>query len=469
MSKRKTKIVCTIGPASWDPEVMRGMIEEGMDVARVNGAFADTDELDMVKKLVRDVSDDVALMVDVKGPEVRLNKFSRAIEVSSGEHVVIGNSEEDFIYPANYPDLYKSVSAGQKIIVGDGELEMIVRRIDSGKMYCQVVYGQILAPGKALSLPGCDYATEVLTKKDIENLTHAMKTGWDLVSASFISDIKSVREVRDAIGDGDIRLIAKIEDEEGIKNLDEILQEVDGVMIARGGLGLELGLQKIPLVQKELITKLNEGALPVITATQMLESMTKNPRPTRAEATDVANAILQGTDAVMLSGESAMGKYPVESVKMMVEIAEEVEATIEPKVLPGSIKAPLTTEAISKAAAEVCIGMGESLDAVIIVSKTGTTARLLARHNIKQPIFVFTNTDVNRRFLKLTKGVVNSFMFEGLDVHKADYSRDKAIKTILSKAFKEGIVKKGQKILFLGKTPVDKQEFFPNLFEIVRL
>jgi pyruvate kinase len=201
----------------------------------------------------------------------------------------------------------------------------------------------------------------------------------------------------------------------------------------------------------------------------MLESMTENPRPTRAETTDVANAILQGTDAVMLSGESAMGKYPVEAVKMMAEIAKEVESTIEPKVLSGSVKAPLTTEAISKAAAEVCIGMGESLDCVIIVSKTGATARLLARHAITQPIFAFTSSENNKRFLKLTKGIEGAFMFEGLDIRKDTYNRDKAIKIILARAFKEGIVKKGQKILFLGKTPVDKQEFFPNLFEIVKL
>ncbi len=469
MSKRKTKIVCTIGPASWSPEVMRGMIEAGMDVARVNGAFADTDELDMVKKLVRDVSNDVALMVDVKGPEVRLNKFAREIPVFPGENIIIGNSENDLIYPANYPDLYESVSEGQKIIVGDGEVEMVVKRVENGQMYCQVIYGETLAPGRALSLPGCEYSSEVLTEKDEENLLHAIDTGWDLVSASFIRNAESAKEIKKAIGEADIKLIAKIEDAEGIKNIDEILEEVDGVMIARGGLGLELGLEKIPIVQRDLLSKLNVAGLPVITATQMLESMTDNPRPTRAETTDVANAILQGTDAVMLSGESAIGKYPVESVKMMSEIAMEVERTIDPKVLSGSIKAPLTTEALSKAAAEVCIGMGENLNAVIIVSKTGTTARLLARHAIKQPIFVFTSTETKRRFLKLTKGVENAFMFKGLDSNGDNYSRDKAIKIILSKAFKKGVVKEGQKVLFLGKTPVDKEEFFPNLFEIVKL
>lgn len=466
---RKTKIVCTIGPASWDQEVVRKMIEAGMDVARVNGAFADTDELDRVASLIRNVSEDVALMVDVKGPEVRLNKFSRKIPVSPGDNVVIGSSEEDQVYPANYPNLYRSVSVGQQIIVGDGELEVVVRRIDAGRMYCQVIYGEFLAPGKALSLPGCDYSREVLTEKDRENLSHAIKTGWDLVSASFIRDAKSAREVRKAMGDSDMKLIAKIEDPEGVENIDEIISEVDGIMIARGGLGLELGLEKIPLVQKEIISKLNTSGLPVIVATQMLESMHDNPRPTRAETTDVANAILQGADAVMLSGESAMGKYPVESVEMMASIAKEVEPNISPAVLSGQTNAPVTTQAISKAAAEVCISMGKDLDAVIVVSKTGATARLLARHSISQPIFVFTSSETNKRFLKLTKGISNSFKFEGLNVSEKGCNRDRAIRIILAMAFETEIVKKGQKVLFLGKTPVDKEEFFPNLFEIVRL
>ncbi len=465
---RNTKIVCTIGPASWDPVVVKSMIEAGMNVARVNGAFADTDELDMVAKLIRGVSDDVALMVDVKGPEVRLNKFAGKMRVSPGDNIIIGNSS-DQIYPANYPYLYRSVSVGQKIIVGDGELELVVRRVDSGKMYCQVVYGEYLSPAKALSLPGCEYSREVLTQKDLENLTHAIKTGWDIVSASFIRNAKSAREVRKAMGKTDMKLIAKIEDLDGVENIDEILREVDGVMIARGGLGLELGLEKIPLVQKKLISKLNESGLPVITATQMLESMHESPRPTRAETTDVANAILQGTDAVMLSGESAMGKYPIEAIKMMDKIAREVELTIEPSVISGCSKAPLTTEAISKAAAEVCISMGNDLDSVIVVSKTGATARLLARHSISQPIYVFTSSEINKRFLMLSKGIASSFFFEGLNVNAKGCNRDRAIQMVLNLAFKEGVVKKGQKVLFLGKTPVDKEEYFPNLFEIVRL
>jgi pyruvate kinase len=348
-------------------------------------------------------------------------------------------------------------------------VEVVVKRVDDGKMYCQVIYGEYIKPGKAMNLPGCEYTKDVLTEKDKVNLTHAMKTGWDIVAASYVRNAKSAKVVREFISSSGMKLIAKIEDGEGIKNLEEILPEVHGIMIARGGLGLELGLEKILLVQKDLIKRLNHAGLPVITATQMLESMNKNPKPTRAEATDVANAILLGTDAVMLSGESAMGKYPVESVKMMQQIAAEVEKEIKPELLDDGAFAPLTTKAIAKAAAEVCISMGEDLDSVIIVSKSGTTARLVARHGIKQPIFVFTSTDNNKRALMLSKCIDCTFKFEGIKGRVSNYNRDTAIRIILKQALKEGVIKKGQKILFLGKTPVDKEEFFPNLFEIIKI
>jgi pyruvate kinase len=469
MKEIRTKIICTIGPASWDPEVVRDMIEAGMNVVRVNGAFADPEELDKVAKLVRDVSDEVALMVDVKGPEIRLNKFPEPVQIAPGDEVTIGSSDEELMYAANYPDLHKYISEGQRIILGDGDVQLIVKDVNMGKIICDVTFGQFIKPGASLNVPGCEYSKEILTEKDKENLRHAIETDWDLVSASFIRNAEAARAINEFIGDSKMKLIAKIEDEEGVNNIDEILKEVCGIMIARGGLGVEMGLAKIPLVQNVLIKRLNTAGLPVITATQMLESMTKNPRPTRAEATDVTNAILQGTDAVMLSGESAMGKYPVEAVKVLVEIAREAEESIDPKIIKGRAEAPLTTDAIAKAAAGVCINMKEDLDSVIVVSKTGTTARLLSRHNVKQPIFVFTSSEIYKRALMLSKGITKAFLFEGMDGEDCRYDRDCGIKTILDIALKEGIVQRGQKILFLGKTPVDKVEYFPNLFEIVRI
>ena len=321
----RTKIVCTIGPATWNPNVMKDIINNGMNCARVNGAFADKDELNKVTKLVRDVSREVALMVDVKGPEIRLNKFTEAKKISQNSIVKIGNDNKEEIYIANYKDLYKLINIGQKIVVGDGDVEMIVEDIKITTMYCKVNFGNLLKPGKAINLPGLKYTASILTEKDIENLEHAINLDWDYVSASFIQNASSAREIKKYLKNSKMKLIAKIEDEEGVNNIKEILDEVDGVMIARGGLGVELGIEKVPIAQR-IITEeaIKKGKL-VIIATQMLESMTYNPIPTRAEANDVATAVFLGTDAVMLSGETSAGMYPAETVKMMKKIIIEAE------------------------------------------------------------------------------------------------------------------------------------------------
>lgn len=319
-----TQIVCTIGPSSWDTEVMRKMIEAGMNFARVNGAFADTAELDKVTKLVRDVSSEVGLMMDVKGPEVRMNKFAAPLDLEIGMEIEIGNTPDSAIYPANYNDLYQKLQVGQRIVIGDGDVELKIKSIQGDKMTCEVVYGDVLKPGKAMNLPGASFATEVLTAKDLENLNHSLKLGWTHVSASFIQNAAAAKLVRTHL-QGRMKLIAKIEDQQGIDNIDEILPEVDGIMIARGGLGVELGLEKVPHAQRYLTYKAQAAGKYTIAATQMLESMTMNPRPTRAEVNDVVTAVLLGSDAVMLSAESSAGKYPVEAVQWMTKIAEEAE------------------------------------------------------------------------------------------------------------------------------------------------
>jgi len=463
----KTKIVCTIGPASWDQEVMRQMIAQGMNCARVNGAFADTDELDKVRKLVRNVSNDVSLMVDVKGPEVRMNKFAQPIPVKINDTLIIGNTEKDTIYPANYKDLYKFVKPGQRILVGDGDTELIVEKIVGDQMYCTVTYGEVIKPGKALNLPGCQYSTDILTEKDRENLRHAIKTGWEFVSASFIQDAASAKYIKEFIGDAPMKLIAKIENQAGVDNIDEILDIVDGIMVARGGLGVELGLEKVPPVQKILIEKANKMGKIVIAATQMLESMVNAPRPTRAEVNDVAVAIYQGADCVMLSAETSAGKYPVSCVAMMRTIAGEIEKHLEPHINNSMIPYAMTADGLTKAAAQLCASLGQHIDSVIIVSKTGTTARLLGRHRIKQPIHVFTSNQFYKNTLMLTKGISTVGIFEGISRNSASFDRDDAITLIVKKAFEAGAIKKGQRILLIGKTPAMSEEYFPNIFEIV--
>lgn len=464
MNKR-TKIVCTIGPASWDPSVMKAMIENGMDCARVNGAFADPAEMDKVKELVRAVSQEVSLMLDVKGPEVRLNKFPEPIKLAPGMHLSIGSTPTDPLYPANYPHLYKFVQAGQKILVGDGDVELVVKEVTNGFLHCEVVFGDILKPGKALNLPGCTYTTDVLTEKDKENLRHAIVTGWDFASPSFIQDKESALQVRAFLKGSDMKIIAKIENQVGIDNIDEILEVVDGIMVARGGLGVELGLGKVPLVQQLLIEKANEAGKPVITATQMLESMITNPSPTRAEANDIATAILSGTDAIMLSGESSAGKYPAEAVAFMSKTAGEIEQSIEPKIITKrALDASISADAITKAAASLCIEMSKDIDKVLVVSKTGRTARLLARHNITQPIFAFVASEVSARTLLLSKGIMKTFVQP-----PSLEARDSAVMQIVERAKHEGLVAVNERVLLLCKTPIDGEHYFPNVFEIIEV
>lgn len=328
--EKKTKIICTIGPASWDSEVMRRMINAGMNVARVNGAFADRAEIDKVTKLVRDIDPTVALMMDVKGPEVRLNKFAAVKAIQPGDVIEIGNDDKSEIYPANYSNLYQHLQVGQRMVLGDGDTELVLEEIKGDVMITKVKFGTKLQPGKALNLPGATYTSEILTAKDQDNLAYSIEKGWEMVSASFVETGESARYIQGKLAGSEMKLIAKIENQVGIDNLGEILPEVFGVMVARGGLGVELGLKKVPMASRKIVEMSNAAGKPVIMATQMLESMITNPRPTRAEANDVATSILLGCDSVMLSGESANGAYPVAAVEFLAEMIAEVEPGFDP-------------------------------------------------------------------------------------------------------------------------------------------
>lgn len=461
---KKTKIVCTIGPSSWDPEVMRKMIDAGMNCARVNGAFADPAELDKVTKLVRDVSNEVSLMMDIKGPEVRMNKFDAPKEIKPGDEIVIGNDDSTEIYPGNYKDLYKVLQVGQRVVVGDGDVEMVIRKIEGDKMYCEVTFGQVLKPGKALNLPGANFATSALTEKDMANLKHSIELGWDFVSASFIQNKQSAIDVKKHLEGSHMKLIAKIEDQQGVDNIDEILEEVEGIMVARGGLGVELGLEKVPQVQKILIEKCNAAGKPVITATQMLESMQLNPRPTRAEVNDVATAIMQGTDAVMLSAESSAGKYPVEAVEELTKIAIETEKYVKPKINRSRAMGSMASDALSKAVAQISIEMGDQINEVIVVSRTGNTARLIGRHDIPQHLYAFTSKDFYMRRMMLSKGINRVFV-----LNQTYTDRDAAVKAMMILAKELNIVKTNDKVLLICKTPLGDEQYFPNVFETIQV
>jgi pyruvate kinase len=313
---KKTKIVCTIGPASWDKEVLKQMIDNGMNVARLNGAFIDIPEMTRVANLIRELSPDVSLMLDIKGHELRLNKFEEDIKVNIGDEVVIGSTKEDKIYVATYMDLFKDIRVGKQILVDKAKTILEVTKITDGKIYTKVISGSVIQRGKGLNTPGTFLNNSPITDIDIEQINFAKADKWDFVAASFIRSKEDLGVIKPHLVNSSLKLIAKIEDGFGVENIDEIIENCDGIMVARGDLAVEVPFEKVPLYQKMMIKKCRDMGKVVITATEMLESMIEKPYPTRAEISDIANAVLDGTDALMLSGETTAGKYPHLCVEM---------------------------------------------------------------------------------------------------------------------------------------------------------
>lgn len=462
----KTKIVCTIGPASWDDNIMKRMITAGMDVARINGAFADRNEMLKVEELVRKFSNDVGMMIDIKGPEVRLNKFAENINLKTDMLIEIGSSEEFPIYPANYPDTYQKMQVGQKILVGDGDVEMVVVELKEKSFMVKVNYGEVLKPGKALNFPNLRLNDNPLTERDLDLLAYAKERNWEFLSASFIRNKHDAEVIREHIKDSSIELIAKIEDAEGVSNIAEILEVVDGVMVARGGLGVEMGLEKVPIVQREIISACIKAGKPSITATQMLDSMERNVIPTRAEANDVATAILLGSDAIMLSGESTAGKHPVEAVEFMSRMDAGLAGSMPPKIIKESASfIPEKDIAFSKAVFEAATHISE-LKAIVYVTPESHKISILARYNLNQPIYAFESSEVKRRQVLLRKGVRSSFLVNKTDPTFKFNERDEAIVYMKQRIAEEQFLQPGDRFLLV----VDlfyKPSDFPKVFEIV--
>ena len=337
---RKTKIVCTIGPATRDVETLKKLILAGMNVARINFSHGNYEDqkiyIDNVKKAREELNMPVALLLDTQGPEIRTGKLEQMpIELKAHDTFIlvnediIGNNEKVSI---SYKELYKDIKIGTQILIDDGKIELEVIEIKNKDVVCKVTNGGLLGNRKSINLPGTHVNLPSLKEKDIQDLKDGCKVDFDYVAASFVrsaQDVKDIRKVLNENGGEKIKIISKIENQEGIDNLDEIIEVSDGIMVARGDLGVEIPYYEVPIMQKKFIQKCNDAGKIVITATQMLDSMTENPNPTRAEISDVANAIFDVTGAIMLSGESAMGKYPVKCVETMNEIATAVEGYIK--------------------------------------------------------------------------------------------------------------------------------------------
>ena len=390
---RKTKIICTLGPASESEEVIRELMLAGMNVARLNFSHGTHEEqrgkLERVKKVREELGLPVALLLDTKGPEIRTGEFEKGkVELKKGQTFVL--TTEDVLgnegkVSITYKNLVKDVQEGDSILIDDGLIGLKVVKVTEKEIICSVENGGTVSNKKGINVPGVELKMPFISKKDKDDILFAVKEGFDYIAASFTRTADDILEIRRILEENNcnfIKLIAKVENDQGIKNVDEILRVADGVMIARGDMGVEIPLEEVPSIQKKLIRKAFETGKPIITATQMLDSMMKNPRPTRAETSDVANAIYQGTSAIMLSGETASGQYPVEALKTMVKIALRTEADIDydERFKRRSIEDRTDiTNAVSHATCTTAVDLHAS--AIITVTKSGRTVGMVAKHH----------------------------------------------------------------------------------------
>ena len=414
---RKTKIICTIGPTSEKPEVLSQIIEAGMNVSRHNFSHGDhaehAERINLVKELAKKHNKEIAVMLDTKGPEIRTGKFDpKKVELKAGDKFtvhaggdVIGNTQECSV---TYAGLANDVKPGDTILIDDGLVGLTVESIEGNKIHCVVQNTGFVATHKGVNVPGVSIKLPALTEKDIADLKFGCEMGVNAVAASFIrkaSDVETIREILKENGGEHILIISKIENQEGVDNIDSIIEVSDGIMVARGDLGVEIPFEKLPAVQKMMIEKCNHAGKIVVTATQMLDSMMRNPRPTRAEVSDVANAILDGTDAIMLSGESDNGDWPVESVQTMAKIAVETERQLsyETAVSRAKKHIPAISGVISRAA---CNAANELQAASIVCStKSGATARRISQCRPDCAIVAVTETELVAKSLAFNFGV----------------------------------------------------------------
>ncbi|MBQ8598616.1 MAG: pyruvate kinase [Oscillospiraceae bacterium] len=415
---RKTKIVCTLGPASEKEEVLRQMIEAGMDVARINFSHGTHEEhgkkLELLYRLRKEMKVPVAALLDTKGPEIRLGTFANGREtLQAGDTFTLtteameGTREKASITFAGLPN---DVKPGDAILIDDGLIELRVESVKAPEIVCTIINGGDVSNRKGINVPNVSLSMPYISEKDRDDILYGIQAGFDFIAASFTRNAQDIQQLRDLLkqnGGEAIKIIAKIENAEGVDNIDEIIRVSDGIMVARGDMGVEIPFEKVPKLQKDIIKKVYNSGKMVITATQMLESMTENPRPTRAEATDVANAIYDGTSAIMLSGETAAGKYPVESVRTMAKIAVETENDIDyngrfRRFEDQSMRN--VANAISHATCTTAYDLEAS--AIITVTESGQTARMISKYRPEMPIVGCTVNEKVYRQLALSWGVV---------------------------------------------------------------
>lgn len=456
---RKTKIVCTMGPATDREGVLLELIQSGMDVARFNFSHGSHEEqekrMEMLRKLRKQCDRPVAMLLDTKGPEIRTGCFEEGkATLEQGQQFtltcreVMGNSE---IVSVTYPKLYEDEKPGNRILIDDGLIELIVEEVKGEDIICKVVNGGVISDHKGVNVPNVHINLPYMSEKDKADIRFGIEQGVDFVAASFArtaDDVKRIRWFLDDNGGNDINIIAKIENAEGVERIDEIIEVADGIMVARGDMGVEVPDEDVPVIQKMIIKKVYEAGKQVITATQMLDSMMKNPRPTRAETADVANAIYDGTSAIMLSGETAAGDHPVESLQTMVRIAERIEQDIDyrKRFFGHERKAnPDITDAICHATCTTAHDLNAR--AIITVTKSGRSARMISRYRPYCDIIGCAITEKVSRQLNMSWGVTPVLLKEKEEVFELfDYAT--------AACREKGLVKEGDVAVFTSGVPI---------------
>ena len=458
---RKTKIICTLGPAVDNVEMVRALVEGGMDAARFNfshGSHAEHLERLNRLKAVRDtMGRPVATILDTKGPEIRIRCFEeKSVTLEAGDTFTLTTEEMTGTHEmvsVSYSKFHEELFPGQEILIDDGLVAVRVERIEGTNIVCTVENGGVLSANKSINIPGVHIQLPALTEKDIEDIRFGVENDFDFIAASFVrraADVEAVRAVLHDCGGDDVRIIAKIENQEGVDNLDEILEVADGIMVARGDLGVEIPAARVPILQKQMIRKGLQQGKPVITATQMLDSMMRNPRPTRAEVSDIANAVYDGTSCVMLSGETAGGKYPLESLQTMVNIVMETEGAIDywhqfetQRVFPAAN--------INDAITHACCLTAKDLKAKAILAATssGHSARMISRFRPACPVAALTMREKVRRQMNIIWGVIPYLTGEV-------NSTDRIFSLTTDVALKEGMVQPGDVVVITAGVPLGR-------------
>ncbi len=459
MNLRKTKIVCTLGPSTDKDGVLEQLVEEGMDVARFNFSHGDHKEqlerFERLKKARETAGRPVAALLDTKGPEIRIKDFKEGkVQLKRGQKFTLTTEEiegDESRVSITYKDLVQDVMPGVTILIDDGLIGMEVDEVTETEIICTVLNDGAISNKKGVNVPNVDLSMPYISQKDREDIIFAIEQGFDFIAASFVrsaEDILEIRKIFDEKGCDNINIIAKIENMQGVNNIDEIIRVTDGIMVARGDMGVEIPFESVPLVQKTIIRKVYNAGKVVITATQMLDSMIKNPRPTRAEATDVANAIFDGTSAIMLSGETAAGAYPIEAVRTMVKIATATEESIDYVAKfkkRDNLQNPDITNAISHATCMTAMDLNAS--AIVTVTQSGRTARMISKYRPSCPIIGFAVDEKVCRQLNLSWGVYPMLLDQRETI-------DDLFDASVDQSMKKGLIESGDVVVITAGVPV---------------